>query len=161
MTPVKIKTAPGYDMVLPQYARIGDAGMDVRACIPNYHIVKLPYKEQELSAAMQIQPGQHALIPTGLSVAIPIGFEIQVRPRSGLALKQGVTVLNTPGTVDAAYRGEIGVILHNTSDQPFIVEHGMRIAQLVLKRVETIHWELVDELDETERGNGGFGSTGE
>lgn len=101
-----------------------------------------------------------ALIPTGLFIALPPGFEAQVRPRSGLALKKGIGVLNSPGTIDADYRGEIGVILVNLSDEPFVVQDGERIAQMVVSRHERVEWTAVDELDETERGAGGFGHTG-
>ena len=101
-----------------------------------------------------------ALIPTGLFIALPPGFEAQVRPRSGLALKKGIGVLNSPGTIDADYRGEIGVILVNLSDEPFVVQDGERIAQMVVARHERVEWTAVDELDETERGAGGFGHTG-
>lgn len=130
---------------LPGYATLGAAGLDVRA---------------NLSESITLKPLERRLIPTGLKVAIPVGYEIQVRPRSGLAFKHGVTVLNTPGTIDADYRGEIGVLLVNLSSEPFVVEHGERIAQLVVAKHEQISWEEVDELNETTRGAGGFGSTG-
>ncbi len=130
---------------LPGYATLGAAGLDVRA---------------NLSEPITLKPLERRLIPTGLKVAIPVGYEIQVRPRSGLAFKHGVTVLNTPGTIDADYRGEIGVLLVNLSSEPFVVEHGERIAQLVVAKHEQISWEEVDELNETTRGAGGFGSTG-
>lgn len=130
---------------LPQYATIASAGMDVRA---------------SLEAPVRLAPLQRAMIPTGLYLEIPVGYEMQVRPRSGLAAKKGITVLNTPGTIDADYRGEVNVILVNLSDQEFIVEPGERIAQLVLAKHEKIDWEEVSVLAETERGEGGFGSTG-
>jgi dUTP pyrophosphatase len=130
---------------LPGYATLGAAGLDVRANLPE---------------PITLKPLERRLIPTGLKVAIPVGYEIQVRPRSGLAFKHGVTVLNTPGTIDADYRGEIGVLLVNLSSEPFVVEHGERIAQLVVAKHEQISWEEVDELNETTRGAGGFGSTG-
>lgn len=130
---------------LPGYATLGAAGLDVRA---------------NLLEPVTLKPLERRLIPTGLKVAIPVGYEIQVRPRSGLAFKHGVTVLNTPGTIDADYRGEIGVLLVNLSSEPFVVEHGERIAQLVVAKHEQISWEEVDELNETTRGAGGFGSTG-
>ena len=130
---------------LPQYATIASAGMDVRA---------------SLEAPVRLAPLQRAMIPTGLYLEIPVGYEVQVRPRSGLAAKKGITVLNTPGTIDADYRGEVNVILVNLSDQEFIVEPGERIAQLVLAKHEKIDWEEVSVLAETERGEGGFGSTG-
>jgi dUTP pyrophosphatase len=113
-----------------------------------------------IEAPLILQPGSRALVPTGLSIALPPGFEAQIRPRSGLAAKNGVTVLNAPGTVDADYRGEIKVILANLGDQPFMVERGMRIAQMVVARHETVSWTVVETLDETARGAGGFGSTG-
>jgi dUTP pyrophosphatase len=113
-----------------------------------------------LEEAIEIAPGDRALIPTGLSIALPEGYEAQIRPRSGLAIKHGVTVLNTPGTVDADYRGEIKVILINHGREPFIIERGMRIAQMVVEKFETVEWDIVKTLDETDRGDGGFGSTG-
>lgn len=130
---------------IPEYATLGAAGLDVRA---------------NLDEAITLQPLERRLIPTGLSVAIPMGYEIQVRPRSGLAFKHGITVLNSPGTIDADYRGEIGVLLVNLSNTPFVVEHGERIAQLVVAKHEQAEWEIVNELSETARGAGGFGSTG-
>ena len=128
---------------LPAYATEGAAGMDLLA-----------------AREMVIRPGGRALVPTGLAVAIPEGFEMQVRPRSGLALKHGVTVLNAPGTVDSDYRGEVGVILLNTGTEPFAIARGERIAQLVLAPVAQAAWSEVAELEATERGQGGFGSTG-
>lgn len=130
---------------LPQYATSQSAGMDLRA---------------NLDAPIVLKPLQRCLVPTGLFMALPDGYEAQVRPRSGLALKKGVTVLNTPGTIDADYRGEIGVILVNLSDQEFVVEDGERIAQMVIARYEQIAWECVETLSETERGEGGFGHSG-
>ena len=130
---------------LPDYATALSAGLDVRAC---------------LEAPITLAPGTYQLVPTGLYVALPEGTELQVRPRSGLAFKHGVTVLNAPGTIDADYRGEIGVLLINHGPQPFRIEHGERIAQLVLARCEPIAWREVDELPSTARGIGGFGSTG-
>ena len=130
---------------LPQYATMASAGMDVRA---------------SLESPVVLAPLQRAMIPTGLFLEIPVGYEVQVRPRSGLAAKKGITVLNTPGTIDADYRGEVNVILVNLSDQPFTVEPGERIAQFVLAKHEKRDWEEVDELGATERGEGGFGSTG-
>ncbi len=157
---IKIKTVDGYDLNLPKYETPSSAGMDVCAYIEPQAFSNPPLKK-DVSHPVVIEGGKTALISTGLSVAIPQGFEIQVRPRSGLALKHGITVLNAPGTIDADYRGEIGVVLHNTSDKLFIVEHGMRIAQLVVAPVIQANWDLVDDLDETERGDGGFGSTGQ
>lgn len=128
---------------LPAYATEGAAGMDLLA-----------------ARAMEIPPGGRALVPTGLAIAIPEGFEMQVRPRSGLALKHGVTVLNAPGTVDSDYRGEVGVILLNTGAEPFSIARGERIAQAVFAPVTRATWEEVVVLPETRRGAGGFGSTG-
>ncbi|MDG2209353.1 MAG: dUTP diphosphatase [Flavobacteriales bacterium] len=130
---------------LPEYATELSAGLDVRACI---------------DAPVVLQSGAWQLIPTGLSVALPEGTELQVRPRSGLAFKHGITVLNSPGTIDADYRGEIGVLLINHGAQPFVVENGERIAQLVLAKVERVQWSETDALPDTSRGAGGFGSTG-
>ena len=130
---------------LPEYATIASAGMDVRASI---------------DAPITLAPLQRAMVPTGLFLEIPVGYEVQVRPRSGLAAKKGITVLNAPGTIDADYRGEVTVILVNLSSEPFVVEPGERIAQLVLARHEHIEWEEVSVLGETSRGEGGFGSTG-
>lgn len=130
---------------LPTYATVLSAGMDLRA---------------NLSAPLVLQPLQRALVPTGLFMALPSGVEAQVRPRSGLALKHGVTVLNAPGTIDADYRGEVCVILVNLSAEPFTVEDGERVAQLVIARHEQVQWQLTEELDETERGAGGFGHSG-
>ena len=129
----------------PAYATPQSAGLDLKA---------------NLEQPVVLKPLQRALIPTGLFMALPAGYEAQVRPRSGLAAKHGITVLNTPGTIDADYRGEICVILVNLSDQPFEVVPGERIAQMVIARHEQVEWEQVEELDATERGAGGFGSTG-
>jgi len=130
---------------LPQYATPLSAGLDMRA---------------NLDAPIVLAPMQRVLVPTGLYISLPAGYEAQVRPRSGLALKHGVTVLNSPGTVDADYRGELRVILVNLSNEPFTIEDGERIAQMVVTRHERVEWEEVDTLDETERGAGGFGHTG-
>lgn len=130
---------------LPTYATPQSAGVDLRA---------------NLDAPLTLQPLQRALIPTGLRIALPAGYEAQVRPRSGLALKHGITVLNTPGTIDADYRGEIGVILINLSQEPFVIQDGERIAQMVLARHEQADWTLTTSLDETTRGEGGFGHSG-
>lgn len=131
------------DAILPSYAHPGDAGMDLSAW-----------------QALTIPPGEAALVRTGLAVQLPPNTEAQVRPRSGLALKHKITVLNTPGTIDEGYRGEIGVILINHGKQDFAIEKGMKIAQLVIKPVLRVHIEEVQNLDETTRGTGGFGSTG-
>jgi dUTP pyrophosphatase len=130
---------------LPAYATESSAGMDIRA---------------NISEPITLAPMQRCLVPTGLYISLPQGYEAQVRPRSGLALKKGVTVLNSPGTVDADYRGEIGVILVNLSNEPFVIEDGERIAQMVIARHEQAVWVEVDTLDETDRGDGGFGHTG-
>lgn len=130
---------------LPSYETIASAGMDLRA---------------NINEPITLQPMERALIPTGLFMELPIGYEAQVRPRSGLALKKGITCLNSPGTVDADYRGEIGIILANLSTEPFVVENGERIAQMVIAKHERAEWIEVKELSSTERGAGGFGSTG-
>ena len=130
---------------IPSYETEGSAGMDLRA---------------NIDAAVTLNPLERAIIKTGLYIALPIGFEAQVRPRSGLAAKKGITVLNSPGTVDADYRGEVGVILVNLSNEEFVVNDGERIAQLVIAKHERLKWEEVAILDNTERGVGGFGSTG-
>ncbi len=130
---------------LPSYETIASAGMDLRA---------------NLEEPITLKPMQRRIVPTGLFMALPVGFEAQVRPRSGLAAKKGITLLNTPGTIDADYRGEIGVILVNLSEEDFIINDGERIAQMVIARHERVDWQEVDSLDQTERGAGGFGSTG-
>ena len=145
---VSVRPLPHFEgLDLPAYETIGSAGMDVRAAV-----------SQE--DPLLLQAGERAMIPTGLSVAIPQGYEIQVRPRSGLAAKHGLTCLNTPGTIDSDYRGEIKVILVNLGQDAFTIQRGERIAQLVLAPVTQLAWEEVDALDETDRGAGGFGSTG-
>ena len=130
---------------LPQYATPLSAGVDLRA---------------NLDAPVTLPPMGRCLVPTGLRIALPAGYEAQVRPRSGLALKHGITLLNTPGTIDADYRGEIGVIMANLSAEPFTIADGDRIAQLVVARHETAEWDAVETLDDTERGEGGFGHSG-
>lgn len=142
---MKVKVINKSENSLPQYATPLSAGMDVRAA-----------NEQPI----KIDPLQRAIVPTGLFLEIPAGYEVQVRPRSGLAAKKGITVLNAPGTIDADYRGEVCVILVNLSSEPFVVEKGERIAQLVLSRHECIEWDKCRSLSESERGDGGFGSTG-
>lgn len=142
---MKIKVINKSHHDLPRYATSQSAGVDLRA---------------SLDAPVTLQPMARKLIPTGLYIALPPGVEAQVRPRSGLALKHGVTVLNSPGTIDADYRGEICVILANLSTEPFVVNDGERIAQMVIARHEQADWELTEVLDETERGAGGFGHTG-
>lgn len=131
--------------VLPNYETIASAGMDLRA---------------NIDEPIVLQPLGRAIVKTGLFIELPIGYEAQVRPRSGLAAKKGVTVLNSPGTIDADYRGEIGVILVNLSNEPFTIENGERIAQLIIARHERAEWNEVEVLTETSRGEGGFGSTG-
>ena len=130
---------------LPSYATSLSAGMDLRA---------------NLDQPVELQPLQRVLVPTGLFLALPAGFEAQVRPRSGLAIKKGITVLNSPGTIDADYRGEVCVILVNLSNEPFVIADGERIAQMVIARHEQVEWSEVEVLGETERGAGGFGHTG-
>ena len=143
---MKIKIVNKGHQPLPTYATEQSAGMDLRANIGEYPII--------------LKPLERRLIPTGLHIALPVGYEAQVRPRSGLALKKGITVLNTPGTIDADYRGEIGVILINLSDKDFVIEDGERIAQMVIARHEQGEFIPVEVLDETERGDGGYGHTG-
>ena len=133
------------DHDLPQYSTEQSAGLDLRASI---------------SESITLQPGEHRLIPTGLKIALPKGTEAQVRPRSGLAHKHGITVLNSPGTIDADYRGDVGVILINHGKEPFVVENGERIAQLVIARYVQLQWKPTEDLSATDRGAGGFGSTG-
>jgi len=146
MVPVRVKILPhGAGLALPAYATAGSAGCDLMAAV---------------GEAVTLAPGQRRLIPTGLAIALPEGWEAQIRPRSGLALKNGITCLNTPGTIDADYRGEVGVILANLGEEAFTVERGMRIAQMVIAPVFQARFERVEELDETARGAGGFGSTG-
>lgn len=130
---------------LPAYATALSAGMDLRA---------------DINEPITLQPLERRLVPTGLFIALPRGYEAQIRPRSGLAIKKGITLLNTPGTVDADYRGEICVIMINLSEEPFVIQDGERIAQMVVARHEQPQWEEVEMLDETERGEGGFGHTG-
>ena len=131
---------------LPSYSTVFSAGMDLRA---------------DLDKPRMLKPGERSLVPTGLFVELPRGYEAQIRPRSGLAIKKGVTVLNTPGTIDSDYRGEIGIILINLSDEDFIINNGERICQMIITRHETIEWEETDLLNDTERGKGGFGHTGQ
>jgi dUTP pyrophosphatase len=142
---MKIKIVNKSNNDLPAYSTGMSAGMDIRAFLLEPVVLK---------------PLERKLIPTGLYVEIPKGFEAQIRPRSGLALKKGITVLNTPGTIDADYRGEIGVILINLSSVDFVIENGERICQMIIAAHETVEWNLVDVLEETERGAGGFGHTG-
>lgn len=144
--PVSVQRLPhGADLPLPAYATPQSAGVDLLAAI---------------EGEVVLEPGARQLIPTGLAVALPAGYEAQVRPRSGLALKQGITVLNSPGTIDADYRGEVKVLLINHGHEPFALRRGDRIAQMVVAPVTRIAWNAVAALDETERGAGGYGSTG-
>ena len=142
---IKVKIINHSPYPCPAYATPLSAGVDLKA---------------NLEEPMVLHPLERALVPTGLFIALPAGYEAQVRPRSGLAIKHGITVLNTPGTVDADYRGELKCILVNLSNEPFTIEPGERIAQMVIARHEQVEWEPVEELDSTERGTGGFGSTG-
>lgn len=135
----------GRDLPLPKYETAGSAGMDLMAAV---------------SQPLTLAPGARALLPCGFAMALPSGYEAQVRPRSGLAVRQGLTVLNAPGTVDSDYRGEICVPLINLGQEPVVIERGMRIAQMVIAPVEQARWHRTDTLDETQRGAGGFGSTG-
>ena len=148
MPPVPIRLrrlAHNADLPLPSYATQGAAGMDLVAAV---------------GEPIVIAPGQRALIPTGLAIALPHGYELQIRPRSGLALRQGIVLPDSPGTIDEDYRGEVQVILLNAGQEDFIVERGMRIAQAVLAPVVRAEWQITDTLDDTARGTGGFGSTG-
>ncbi len=140
---VKIVNKSSFD--LPEYQTIASSGLDLRANIDEDIIIK---------------PLERVLVPTGLFISIPVGYEAQIRPRSGLAFKHGITVLNTPGTIDADYRGEIKVILVNLSDKEFTIVQGERICQMVFAKVEQIEWKIVSNLDDTDRGEGGFGHTG-
>lgn len=144
-TMIQIKVVNKGHQPLPAYATPQSAGMDLRA---------------NLDGPVTLRPMERRIIPTGLHIALPAGFEAQVRPRSGLALKHGITVLNAPGTIDADYRGELGVLLINLSAEDFVINDGERIAQMVVARHETVAFSVVDELDETERGEGGYGHTG-
>lgn len=145
MDNVKVRIINKSDNELPQYSTLFSAGMDVRA---------------NLQSPVTLQPLERRLIPTGLFIELPEGYECQIRPRSGLALKKGITVLNSPGTIDADYRGEICVILVNLSAEPFVVNHGERVCQMVVARHSTVEWEIADNLSESERSSGGFGHTG-
>ena len=142
---IKIKIVNKGNQPLPEYATPQSAGVDLRA---------------NIDEPVELKPLSRALIPTGLHIALPEGYEAQIRPRSGLAIKKGITCLNTPGTIDADYRGDVGIILINLSAETFIVNPGERIAQMIISKFEQAKFELVEELDETERGEGGFGHTG-
>ena len=142
---MKVKVVNSSAFALPEYQTPLSAGLDIRA---------------NLSESVTLSPLERAMVPTGLFVELPEGYEMQIRPRSGLAAKHGITVLNSPGTIDADYRGEIKVILVNLSNTPFTIEPGERIAQMIVARYEQVEWQAVESLSETERGAGGFGSTG-
>lgn len=142
---MKVKIVNKSNNELPNYATLHAAGMDLRAFITD---------------DIKINSLERKMIPTGIYVEIPVGYEAQVRPRSGLAIKNGIMVINTPGTVDADYRGEICLLLINLSNETFIIHNGDRLAQMIVSKHETVEWELVEELSETERGDGGFGHTG-
>ena len=142
---MKIKIVNKSKHPLPEYATPGSAGMDLRA---------------NIDAPITLAPGERKLIPTGIYIALPVGYEAQVRPRSGLALKHGIGLANMLGTVDSDYRADVGVILINLGQENFVVNDGDRIAQMVIAKHETAEWDVVDELDETERGEGGYGHTG-
>ena len=146
MESIKIQIVNKSRHPLPAYSTLLSAGMDLRA---------------HLDHPVRLEPGERILVPTGLYVSIPQGYEAQIRPRSGLALKKGITVLNTPGTIDPDYRGEIGIIIANLSQEDFVINDGERIAQMVVAKYETVEWELCSSLDETARGAGGFGHTGQ
>lgn len=146
MVEIKIQRESGADIPLPSYETAGAAGADLRAYLPEGDVV--------------LAPGARQLVPTGLRLEIPQGYEVQIRPRSGLALKHGITLPNAPGTIDSDYRGPLGVILMNAGHDPFPVHHGMRIAQMVVAPVVQARFASVDNLDATPRGSGGFGSTG-
>ncbi len=146
MSFVKVKRLRETDWPLPQYESDGAAGMDVRAFVEG--------------GSLTLKPMERAVVPTGLAIEIPQGYEMQIRPRSGLALRHGVTMVNAPGTIDSDYRGEVGIILINLGDSDYILQHGERIAQMVLAPVTRCAWIEVEELEETRRGTGGFGSTG-
>jgi len=142
---MKIKVHYSGKHALPQFETTQSAGMDLRA---------------NIDVPVVLQPGDRALIPTGIKMSLPDGYEAQIRPRSGLAYKHGITVLNSPGTIDADYRGDVGVLLINHGREAFTVEDGMRVAQMVVAQYSQFEWESVEDLDETARGAGGFGSTG-
>ena len=142
---VKVSIINRSHHALPSYSTPLSAGMDIRA---------------NLEEPITLQPGERRLLPTGLFIALPEGYEAQIRPRSGLAIKHGITVLNSPGTIDADYRGEVGIILINHSDKAFVIEDGERVGQMVVAQYSRVEWNETDTLDETERGAGGFGHTG-
>lgn len=161
---MKIQLIKNTNNELPKYETVESAGCDLRADLRNitekfiFHSAVV-YNLDNTVDYLRIYPGGRALIPTGLKMALPIGYEGMVRPRSGLALKYGLTVLNTPGTIDSDYRGDVGVVLINHGTEPFDVRQGDRIAQLVINKIEQVEFEIVDALDDTARGTSGFGST--
>ena len=142
---MRVKIINKSNNTLPQYATSYSAGMDLRANLDN---------------PVTLKPLERALIPTGLFIELPVGYEAQIRPRSGLAVKHGISVLNSPGTIDADYRGEIRVVLVNLSNNEFVINHGERICQMVVAKHATVEWQETNELEESERGDGGFGHTG-
>ncbi len=142
---MKVKIVSQSKHPLPEYQTVHSAGLDLRA---------------NIDSAIELAPLQRVLVPTGLFIQLPEGYEAQIRPRSGLAAKHGITVLNSPGTIDADYRGEIKIILVNLSNDKFLIQDGERICQMIIAKHENINWELVDELEDTQRGAGGFGHTG-
>lgn len=143
---INIKTLANYEgLSLPQYATEQSAGMDLLAAI---------------NAPITLKPMERRAIPTGIAIALPNGYEAQIRPRSGLAIKNGITMINSPGTIDADYRGEVGILMINLGQEDFVIERGMRIAQMVIAKYDSAAWNVVTELDDTARGTGGFGSTG-
>lgn len=145
MDNVKVKIINRSKHQLPAYETLFSAGMDVRA---------------NLTAPITLQPMERTLVPTGLFIQLPEGYECQIRPRSGLAFKKGISIVNSPGTIDADYRGEIGIILINLSNKPFVINDGERICQMVVTQYSRVEWDVVDSLDDSERGAGGFGHTG-
>ena len=145
MAQLEVKIVNQSQHALPSYATSGASGMDLRASV---------------TENITLQPLERTLVPTGLFIELPEGYEAQVRPRSGLAIKQGLTCLNTPGTIDADYRGEVKILLVNLGTEPFTIERGMRIAQMIVAKYRRVEWQAVDSLDDTARGAGGFGSTG-
>lgn len=171
---IEVKIEKMYsDVIVPEYSHEDDSGMDIRAYFSDEWVAKNHFTLPDLSDPYsyknefndyrwcEVNCQTRTIIPTGIKVAIPNGYEIQVRPRSGLAFKQGLTVLNSPGTIDAGYRGELGVIIFNSSKSEMArIKHGDRIAQIVLQQVPKISWTLVESVDKTDRGEGGFGSTG-
>lgn len=162
---MKVKVVKKTNNKLPEYAYEGSAGMDVRADLSLLNLKQIygshraEYKDEVLKS-ITIYPNTRVLIPSGLHIAVPKGYEMQIRPRSGLAIKHGITLTNSPATIDFGYTGDCGIIIQNTGNAPFELKHGDRIGQFVLKKVEVIEWDEVDSLDDSDRGEGGFGSSG-